>query len=251
LKIVDDDSDVSGWLFTVRDEAGNIIGTYHSGESEYFNTEITYTVSESGPGTYHFSSIGGICSPSVAAADVAEMDVDEQGGVCSFSNNINKGSVTVIKDSIPDDEQDFSFTVNGIPGVEGFYLDDDGDKTNEKSNTWSYSELFPGSYTISEVNIPSVAGWYLWYLSSLDCQTDIPGKQMPSYFGTSASFNLEAGENVTCTFTNEKRIKIIVDKVTNPSGSSELFDFVISGTDIYGSIVDEFSLADQDWNVYS
>ena len=52
------------------------------------------------------------------------------------------------------------------------------------------------------------------------------------------SIGLSAGETVTCTFTNTKRGKIIVDKVTVPSGDPQSFDFTSS----YGS--GSFSLTD-------
>ena len=40
-----------------------------------------------------------------------------------------------------------------------------------------------------------------------------------------SSIELCAGETITCTFTNTKRGHIVVDKVTNPTGSSQCFDF--------------------------
>jgi hypothetical protein len=51
---------------------------------------------------------------------------------------------------------------------------------------------------------------------------------------------LDPGETITCTFTDTQRGKIIVDKVTDPSGSDQLFDFDASwlGADV------DFQLAD-------
>src|SRR6185503_11644629 len=49
----------------------------------------------------------------------------------------------------------------------------------------------------------------------------------------------DAGETITCTFTNTKRSHIIVDKVTNPSGDPTSFNFDANG----GSYAD-FSLTD-------
>ena len=54
-----------------------------------------------------------------------------------------------------------------------------------------------------------------------------------------ARIELDAGETITCTFTNTKRGHIIVDQVTNPSGDPQSFDFDASG----GSYAD-FSLTD-------
>jgi hypothetical protein len=47
------------------------------------------------------------------------------------------------------------------------------------------------------------------------------------------------GETVTCTFTNTKRGRIIVDKITNPSGDTQSFDFTTTGAGYVG-----FSLTD-------
>ena len=40
-----------------------------------------------------------------------------------------------------------------------------------------------------------------------------------------ATFNVEAGETVTCTFTNTKRGEIVVQKQTNPDGDPQSFSF--------------------------
>jgi hypothetical protein len=51
--------------------------------------------------------------------------------------------------------------------------------------------------------------------------------------------DLDPGENVTCTFFNEKRGHIVVDKITKPSGDPQIFSFDANG----GSYAD-FSLTD-------
>ena len=47
---------------------------------------------------------------------------------CDFINILNKGSITIIKDSQPDSSQDFGFTTTG-DGLSNFSLDDDTDAT--------------------------------------------------------------------------------------------------------------------------
>ena len=69
--------------------------------------------------------------------------------------NTKQGSITVIKDAVPDDPQDFGYTVTGT-GLTPFSLDDDADPT--LSNTQVFSGLWPGTYTITE---GSVSGWTL------------------------------------------------------------------------------------------
>jgi plastocyanin len=78
-----------------------------------------------------------------------------------------------------------------------------------------------GGYSVAEVGI---AGWDL---TSATCDNGNP----PS------SITVNPGQTVTCTFTNTQRGAIVVKKVTNPSGSTQLFTFHPS----YGS---NFQLAD-------
>ena len=51
---------------------------------------------------------------------------------------------------------------------------------------------------------------------------------------------LAAGETVTCTFTNTKRGHIIVDKVTDPAGDPQSFNFDAGRHAAYS----DFSLTD-------
>src|SRR5206468_2522644 len=87
-----------------------------------------------------------------------------------------------------------------------------------------------GAYTISET---PQAGW-----------TEIGavggGSGQAAGGATSCSFTVDyvtdSGKTYTCTFTNRARGRIIVDKVTNPSGSSQSFGFT--------SALGNFSLTD-------
>jgi uncharacterized cupredoxin-like copper-binding protein len=69
--------------------------------------------------------------------------------------------------------------------------------------------LVNGTYSVSET-VP--AGWDL---TSATCDDG----SLPS------AIDLQPGETVTCTFENTKRGYIIVDKVTDPTGDTQLFDF--------------------------
>jgi uncharacterized protein YbdZ (MbtH family) len=57
-----------------------------------------------------------------------------------------------------------------------------------------------------------------------------------------SNISLDADETVTCTFTNEKLGKIIVDKVTQPSGDPQSFAFTLTGGP--SNLTDSFSLTD-------
>jgi hypothetical protein len=82
--------------------------------------------------------------------------------------------------------------------------------------TENSGDLPPGTYSVTET-VP--AGW------DLESATCSDGSN-PS------SISLQAGETVTCVFTNEKDAFIIVEKQTDPDGDPQVFDFDLSyGTD--------------------
>jgi hypothetical protein len=101
------------------------------------------------------------------------------------------GHIIVTKDAIPDAPQDFTFSLinQAKPGdPTNFTLDDDADGTY--SNTINFG-LRPGNYTVEETGVTG------WSLQSATCVSTIGGKTP-----TPANIALEAGETVTCTFTN-------------------------------------------------
>jgi VCBS repeat-containing protein len=106
------------------------------------------------------------------------------------------GSITINKDTVPNDPQDFSYTGAGSGGFNfggGFSLDDDTDPT--LPNTKTFSNLLPGTYTVSE---GVVAGFPL---TSLTC-VDPSGDTTTSLATRTASIALAFGETVTCTFAS-------------------------------------------------
>ncbi len=127
-----------------------------------------------------------------------------------------KGHIIVDKVTLPSgDLQSFNFTTGGT-GYVNFSLTDAAAPNDQT--------LDAGSYSVSE---PAVAGW----------ASD--GGVCDGQGNTPASITLAAGQTVHCTFTNTKRGRIIVDKVTNPAGSSQSFAFTTTGTGYNG-----FSLTD-------
>ena len=135
---------------------------------------------------------------------------------CTFTNT-KRGSITLIKQTIPDgDPQQFTFT-GELAGTIG-----DGQAIGPKS-------VAPGSYTATEA---AQDGWDLTQISCDD--TNSSGNLATR----TATFNVAAGEDVTCTFTNTKRGRIIVTKQTVPDGATQSFDFSAS----YAQ--DGFSLTD-------
>ena len=130
------------------------------------------------------------------------LDLDGSGGnqdrSLSADAVIFPGSVTVIKDAVPNNATDFSFSTTGGLSPATFSLDDDDDPT--LSNTRAYTNLLiqSGNFTITEA--PSSNS----LLTGLTCSVDVAnGGTSGTNTGTrTASITLKEGENWTCTFTN-------------------------------------------------
>jgi hypothetical protein len=143
-----------------------------------------------------------------------QIQVDLAAGdtvTCTYTNT-KLGSITVEKQTTPDDsEQTFGFTGD----ASGTIADDE---------TIVVNNLLPDTYTSTE----NVAGG--WDLSSINCNdSDSSGNTTTA----TATFKLQAGENVKCTFNNAVQGgNIIVQKETDPDGSSQKFAFTTN----YGSL---------------
>lgn len=188
-----------------------------SSDMNYEVTAGTYSVAETVPTGW--AKVGDTCQNVVVAAGAT---------VTCLLTNAKQGSITIIKDAQPNDAQDFAFSATG-DGVGSFSLDDDSDAT--LLNTTSFNNLDPGSFSFTEA---TTTGWSLANISCVDTK-----QPTGSINGSTASLTLAAGQSITCTYTNTKKGHIIVNKVTDPAGSSQSFDFTTSGTGYSG-----FSLTD-------
>jgi hypothetical protein len=146
---------------------------------------------------------------------------------CTFTNAA-PGRISVDKVTVPaGDTTAFDFQVTGPGLTEAFRLTD-------ASAPWTSAGLASGLYAVSETSVP---GW----TTTAVCAGGLFGSGQP-YAGGS-TFAVSAGDDVTCTFTNTRTPagggSISVAKVTDPSGSPLLFDFVTAGP----AITDAFALA--------
>ncbi len=133
--------------------------------------------------------------------------------------DVGTGSITVRKDALPDDAQNFEFEPSDALQFDNFILDDDTDPAF--SNQRVFAGLAPGDYTVREV-VSSLPG--SWSLTGVEC-TGGGSDTTVSLPTAAASIGLDGGENVVCTFTNTKNGSIIVEKQTDPPGSSQSFSF--------------------------
>jgi hypothetical protein len=136
---------------------------------------------------------------------------------CVFTNSL-PGTITIVKDAVPDDPTDFSFVTLGS-GLSNFSLDDDGDNGNGLSNEKTFTSLGTGSYTITET-VP--AGWGV---ADIDCET--AGGTTFSVAGDSVIINLAGAGSAECTFTDVKLGSITVVKDTVPNDATA-FSFASS-----------------------
>jgi hypothetical protein len=122
------------------------------------------------------------------------------------------GAITIVKDSIPDDAQDFPFGVL-LPGQILFSLDDDADATLPDRRVFL---LAPGEYFAFE----SIGGGAGWTLDSRVCD-DAGSSTVEAGFlsGIGVAIDLDAGEDIMCTFTNTQAEQIRVGN-DRPGGTA-------------------------------
>ncbi len=136
---------------------------------------------------------------------------------CTFTNS-QPGTITIVKDAVPDDPTDFSFVTLGS-GLSNFSLDDDGDNSNGLSNEITFQSLGSGSYTITEI-VPLD-----WGVAGIDCET--AGGTTFSVAGDSVIISLVGSGSAECTFTDVRLGSITVIKDTAPNDATA-FSFTSS-----------------------
>jgi len=154
------------------------------------------------------------------------IDLDGSGGnqdrSLSAAAVIFPGSITIKKDAVPNNAQDFSFTTTGglLPAT--FSLDDDSDST--LSNTQSYTNILNfTTYTVAET---AVANWAQSFASP-PCSVTSPNGGSTSTNGATVTINLAEGENVTCTFVNTaQNSHLSITKAATESGYSAVGDVI-------------------------
>ncbi len=181
---------------TVSEEAGNIDVDLGSYATTYICIDEQDQTIASGDGS-----------------SISDVSVESNQTVtCTFTNT-KRPSITIVKDAIPDHEQDFEFTTDlqETPLV----LDDDGDEKNDYKRSQTYINLVPDEeYDVAE---SAVSGWEL---TNLNCE----GSENWEVDGSSVSVTPEAGENVVCTFENTKLAKVTVIKDAYPDHAQD-FEF--------------------------
>ena len=126
---------------------------------------------------------------STKLGSTANLVLDPGENITVTYTNTKRGSIRVVKDTVPNDPQDFTFATSFGAN---FSLDDDADPTLPNTVTFN---LAPGNYSVTEL---AQAGWDL---TSLVITGD-DGDSTKS--GPTANLVLDPGENITLTYTNAK-----------------------------------------------
>jgi len=173
----------------------------HGGTKTLANVvPATYTVTEDDP-TPGFDLTGLTCVEDGTSNSTADpvsrqatinLDPDEIV-TCTFTNT-QRGTITIIKDAVPDDPQEFDFTSD----LGNFTLDDHENGTNSTS----FTDLGPGTHTVTETVPPGD-----WNLGSIECD-DPDGGTTTSLVTATATIDLDAGEYITCTFANTLPVSV-------------------------------------------
>ena len=166
----------------------------------------TYNISENGPPA-GWELTSATCDngdlPS-AVTVVAETTV-----TCTFTNTA-KATLVVAKETNPDaSAQSFTFTkTSGFgAGNGGTFGLTDGQNTGT-----TYANIAPGTYVVTET-VPT--GWKS--PPAIVCTGDSGTTGLSSGTGAAATFNLQPGETVTCTFTNTELAKVTITKQDDDS----------------------------------
>lgn len=209
-KVTNPANDPTGFQITASG-SGNISG--NATRTLTTAQDVTYDVSQ---GTYGvteqvpngWTQTGNTCSNLVINGNTPLVN-----GVPTLTctiTNVKLAKLKIVKDAVPNDGQDFTFTISGN-GLSPFMLDDDSDAT--LSNNQQFINLMPGSYSVTE---GAVTGWDL---TGLVCS----GTNNYSHQATTLGVTLAAGDDVTCTFTNTKRGSIAGVKFEDMNGNG-IFD---------------------------
>lgn len=162
-----------------------------------------YTVAETGVAGWNLTNL--VCNDANGSVSIAtrtaSIHLDAKENVlCTYTNTLQRGSITVVKHTDPaGSTQSFPFTASY--NAAGFSL------TDGQSNP--SGPLLPGTYAVGET-LPSG-----WTQTSATCSDGSP----------ITAIVVSPGENITCTFNNQARGRIIVTKLTDPTQSTQVFGF--------------------------
>jgi uncharacterized repeat protein (TIGR01451 family) len=139
------------------------------------------------------------------------------------------GTITIHKDATPNSAQTFSYNTTGededLPAT--FDLADPT-AGEDQSDTKVFTDLEPGSYSVSEVGLAEWANTELTCFASAGSSADEGGNDT----GRVATITLGLAGNVDCTYVNKRKPQLVVVKhvVNDHGGTLAAADFEIDVT---------------------
>jgi hypothetical protein len=166
------------------------------------------------------------------------IDLDGAGGNQDRSLSADAvtfpGSITIVKDTVPDSSQSFSFTGLPNPPLSNFSLVDDGTNTNN-------SKLFDNitnfqTYTVAEA---AVSHYTLSFNDPVCTVTSANGGTQSGDTSTrTVTIGLKEGENVTCTFINTHGVNSPSIATTLSASTGSIGDTVHDSATLTGATAD-------------
>src|SRR5215217_1313963 len=190
-----------------------------------------YTATETVPAGWTLTDI--TCSGDTIAPNSSDTGntatFNAQSGetiTCVFTNT-QHASLTVVKETDPaSDPQDFDFDLTGTGLPTDLDLDTDaGDATLPSSQVFNLNAAQLGAKTVIESMVPG------WALTDLEC-TGAGADSSTDLGARTATLDIDAGENVVCTFTNTKNATVTIVKETDPASDPQDFDFDLTGAGV-------------------
>jgi hypothetical protein len=110
LKVADDNADLTQWSFALGEETP--VAANASGEVDFGYVDTgEYTVSEVGIASYSVSDVAGEgCVWDEETETVSATVTHGATTTCTFFNAVDRASLTVVKEALPESEQDLIFS---------------------------------------------------------------------------------------------------------------------------------------------
>ncbi len=145
--------------------------------------------------------------------------------LCTYKNE-KRATLTIKKVATPADGTDFKFT--GTAPLGNFTLDYAVPNDNDAvTNSQTFTNLPPGAYNVAEA-LPAS-----WEIPTINCSSDQAGGNNDVPITNGVIVNLEAAENVLCTFDNQiKRGGITIIKEPFPADGR---DFTFNASNSLGT----------------
>ncbi|MCB0170160.1 MAG: choice-of-anchor D domain-containing protein, partial [Anaerolineae bacterium] len=238
---LDDGSPIPGFIshFILDDEAEES-GDIAFNVAEFSDIPVgEYNITELVPSDWQITGIDCQGDANVTSINNGEgvriLLGDGEATSCTVSNYRDSGSLTITKIASPNNGTDFDFTLAGssLTGDIPFTLDDEPSQTDSISQSITFAGLTVGDYYTVTETVPD--NWVL-SLAPNACTGDDGNPVAFSPVTDGLRISPEAGDDITCVFTNTGQSMLTVTKIiTNDNGGTAVvsdFPLFIDGAPI-------------------